>query len=298
VNIEQSTVICLLNSATVELEKTNPNTPRLDAELLLSHVLECPRLDLIFKENQQLNGEQIAAFFEILRKRSLGCPVAYLIGKKEFWSLTLEVSKETLIPRPDTETLVETVLEQILRWQKKNRGKTCLIAELGTGTAAIPLAMCTELTNLHITSVDYSAEIIQIAARNIHSYKNLLKPRKNRLDLVQSNLFSEIEFPTKLDFIVSNPPYIPSEKIAELQTEVSNFEPRTALDGGKDGLFFYHYLLETAPGILKSDGKMILEIGFDQKPALKKLQSKFPTWTSSIFLPDLQNNFRVWILDK
>ena len=288
----------MLNSATVELEETNPDSPRLDAELLLSHVLDCPRLDLFLKGDQPLNDDQLVAYLELLRQRSLGSPVAYLTGEKEFWSLTLEVSKDTLIPRPDTEILVETAVEQILKWQKTNQGKTCYIAELGTGTAAIPLALCAELTNLHITSVDCSEQILAIATQNVHSYKNLLVPRNNQLDLVESDLFSAIELPAKLDFIVSNPPYISSDKIAELQTEVSQFEPRTALDGGKDGLFFYRYLLDAAPGMLKWDGKMILEISFDQQLALSKLLSKFPAWTSSNFLPDLQENVRVWILGK
>ena len=297
-NIERSTISSILNSATLELEKTNPDSPRLDAEILLSHLLECPRLDLFLKGNQPLNSDQMVAYLELLQQRSSGCPVSYLTGEKEFWSFNLEVSKDTLIPRPDTETLVEYTVEQILKWQKTNEGKTCYIAELGTGTAAIPLALCAELKNLHITSVDCSEQILAIAARNIHCYKNLLTPRNNRLDLVQSYLFSAIDSPAKLDLIVSNPPYIPSDKIDDLQTEVSQFEPRKALDGGKDGLFFYRYLLGAAPCMLKSDGKMILEIGFDQQPALTKLQNKFPAWKSSNFLPDLQENVRVWILGK
>ena len=297
-NIEQSTISSIINSATEGLLGIKPNSPRLDAELLLSHVLECDRLDLILKGEQQLNTDQLVKFIELLRQRSLGCPVAYLTGEKEFWSLNLKVSKDTLIPRPDTETLVETAVEEILKWEKTNKGKTCCIAELGTGTAAIPLALCSELTNLHITSVDYSEEILEIAKRNIHSYKKLLTPRNNILELKQSDLFSEIDFPSKLDFVVSNPPYIPSKKIADLQTEVSQFEPRKALDGGKDGLFFYRYLLDVANGMLRKNGKMILEIGFDQRSALKKIQGNFPAWKSSSFIPDLQRNFRVWVLGK
>ena len=297
-NIEHSTISSMLNSATVELKETNPDSPRLDAELLLSHVMECPRFELFLRGNQPLNGDQMAAYLELLRQRSLGCPVSYLTGEKEFWSLTLKVSKDTLIPRPDTETLVESIVEQILKWQENNKGETCCIAELGTGTAAIPLALCAELTNLHITSVDSSGQILAIAARNIHTYKNLLAPRNNRLDLVQSDLFSAIDSYSKFDFIVSNPPYIPSDKIADLQTEVSQFEPRIALDGGKDGLFFYRYLLGVAPDMLKRDGKMILEIGFDQQTALTKLQNRSYAWESSSFFPDLHKNVRVWILGK
>ena len=297
-NIEHSTISSMLNSATVELKETNPDSPRLDAELLLSNVMECPRFELFLRGNQPLNGDQMVAYLELLRQRSLGCPVSYLTGEKEFWTLTLKVSKDTLIPRPDTETLVESIVEQILKWQENNKGETCCIAELGTGTAAIPLALCAELTNLHITSVDSSGQILAIAARNIHTYKNLLAPRNNRLDLVQSDLFSAIDSHSKFDFIVSNPPYIPSDKISDLQTEVSQFEPRIALDGGKDGLFFYRYLLGVAPDMLKRDGKMILEIGFDQQPALTKLQNRSYAWESSSFFPDLHKNLRVWILGK
>tara|TARA_B100000945_G_scaffold307078_1_gene295144 strand:+ start:1290 stop:2195 length:906 start_codon:yes stop_codon:yes gene_type:complete len=298
VSLEKSTVSSILNSATFKLGEINQNSPRLDAELLLSYVLNCPRFQLVLNGEQQLNDDQLVKFFDLLRKRSLGCPVAYLTNKKEFWSLTLEVSKDTLIPRPDTETLVETVVDQIFKWKKTNKGNTCCIAELGTGTAAIPLALCSELTNLHITSVDFSDQILQIAARNIHSYKYLLSPRKNQLNIVLSDLFSAIESLKNFDFIISNPPYIPSHKIANLQTEVSQFEPRKALDGGKDGLFFYRYLLNVASGMLKRNGKMILEIGFDQQHALTKLKKRFPAWTSNHFLHDLQDNVRVWILVK
>ena len=111
--IEKNTISNTLNSATIELKETNPDSPRLDAELLLSHVMECTRLDLFFKLNQPLNSDQMARYLELLRQRSLGCPVAYLTGEKEFWSLTLEVSKYTFIPRPDTETLVKIAVEQI-----------------------------------------------------------------------------------------------------------------------------------------------------------------------------------------
>ena len=295
---EQSAISSLLNSATLEIKETNPDSPRLDAEILLSHVIKCPRLDLFHKGDQQLNDDQLVTYIELLRQRSLGCPVAYLTGRKEFWSLTLEVSKETLIPRPDTEILVETAVEQIQNWQKTNRGEICYIAELGTGTAAIPLALCAELTNLHITAVDYSEQILAIAARNILSYEKLVAPRNNRLELVKSDLFSALDFNTKFDLIVSNPPYISSDKFSDLQAEVSQFEPRKALDGGESGLFFYRYLLDFAPRMLKINGKMILEIGFDQKNALIKLLCKYPAWKFSNFLPDLQENDRVWILGK
>ena len=210
--------------------------------------------------------------------------------------MTLEVSKATLIPRPDTETLVETSVEKMLEWQQTHPEATCNIAELGTGTAAIPLAFCAELQNLNIISVDCSAETLTVAARNLERYQNLLAPRNNSLKLVESDLFSAIKPAANLDFIISNPPYIPTETISTLQVDVCQYEPSIALDGGTDGLFFYKYLLKTGPSLLKRSGEMILEIGFDQQVELTELQNHFPEWTPATFLPDLQGNIRVCCL--
>ena len=143
------------------LKKFCPNSPRLDSELLLSFVLNCPRLDLYLRADQPLNNYELGVFRELVKKRSNGCPIAYLTGEKEFWSLKLQVNQDTLIPRPDTETLVEHTVGQIKEWQEKNPGKTCHIAELGTGTAAIPLSLCSELQNLSIISVDCNVKVLE-----------------------------------------------------------------------------------------------------------------------------------------
>lgn len=298
VTIDQWTIASILNWTQVHFEKTRPDSPRLDAELLLASVLDCPRLDLYLRADQPLNEQERGAYRELVQQRAEGCPVAYLTGEKEFWSLTLEVNKSTLIPRPDTETLVETAVEQIRKWQKTNPETTCKIAELGTGTAAIPLALCSELRNLDIITVDCSAEILAVASRNLQNHESLLSPRNNNVQLVESNLFSKINPDAKLDFIVSNPPYIPTDIIKTLQIDVSQYEPHAALDGGPDGLSFYRYLLETSPGLLTAEGEMLLEIGFDQEIVLTSLLDNFPEWKSSAFLPDLQGNTRVWKLGK
>ena len=273
-----------------------PDSPRLDAELLLAFVLDCPRLDLYLRADQPLNEKERGAYRELVQQRAAGCPIAYLTGEKEFWSLTLEVNKNTLIPRPDTEKLVEIAVEQIRTRQNKHPDSKCLIAELGTGTGAIPLAICAELQNLHIIAVDCTADVLEVAARNLRRHESLLSPRHNHIELVESNLFSKINPAAKLDFVISNPPYIPSESISSLQVDVAQYEPHTALDGGTDGLSFYRYLLETAPSLLAKDGEMLLEIGFDQQADLSSLKQDFPVWTSSAFLPDLQGNDRVWKL--
>ena len=293
---DQWTIAGILSWTQGHFEKWRPETPRLDAELLLAFVLGCSRLDLYLKADQPLNQKERKAYRELVQQRADGCPIAYLIGEKEFWSLTLEVNKNTLIPRPDTETLVENTVVQIQNWQIKHPESQCQIAELGTGTAAIPLAICAEVKNLHIIAVDCSKDVLEVAERNMERHKSLLSPRNNLIELVESNLFSKINPTEKLDFIISNPPYIPSENISSLQVDIRQYEPLIALDGGPDGLSFYRYLLETAPSLLTPEGEMFLEIGFDQQANLNLLLKEFPDWKTSVFQPDLQGNDRVWEL--
>lgn len=293
---DQWTIAGILSWTQGHFEKWRPETPRLDAELLLAFVLGCSRLDLYLKADQPLNQKERKAYRELVQQRADGCPIAYLIGEKEFWSLTLEVNKNTLIPRPDTETLVENTVVQIQNWQIKHPESQCLIAELGTGTAAIPLAICAEVKNLHIIAVDCSKDVLEVAERNMERHKSLLSPRNNLIELVESNLFSKINLTEKLDFIISNPPYIPSKNISSLQVDIMQYEPLIALDGGPDGLSFYRYLLETAPSLLTPEGEMFLEIGFDQQANLNLLLKEFPDWKTSVFQPDLQGNDRVWEL--
>ena len=293
---DQWTIAGILSWTQGHFEKWRPETPRLDAELLLAFVLGCSRLDLYLKADQPLNQKERKAYRELVQQRADGCPIAYLIGEKEFWSLTLEVNKNTLIPRPDTETLVENTVVQIQNWQIKHPESQCLIAELGTGSAAIPLAICAEVKNLHIIAVDCSKDVLEVAERNMERHKSLLSPRNNLIELVESNLFSKINPTEKLDFIISNPPYIPSKNISSLQVDITQYEPLIALDGGPDGLSFYRYLLETAPSLLTPEGEMFLEIGFDQQANLNLLLKEFPDWKTSVFQPDLQGNDRVWEL--
>jgi len=137
-----------------------------------------------------------------------------------------------------------------------------------------------------------------VASRNLERHESLLAPCNNQIQLIESDLFSKINQQTKLDFIISNPPYIPTDNIKTLQVDVSQYEPHIALDGGPDGLSFYRYLLEIASGLLTKEGEMLLEIGFDQQADLSSLLQNFPEWKSSMFLPDLQGNVRVWKLAK
>lgn len=272
------------------------STARLDAEVLLSHACHCKRIDLYLNADLPLNSEERACFRVLVRKRVQGVPVAYLTKKKEFYSLSLKVEEGVLIPRPDTEILVEQSVLQIRAWQKANPDSPCTIAELGTGTAAIPLALCSELENLSIQSVDTSSVALRVANENLKLHAELLTPKNNHIDLIQGeflNMFSSNSF----DFILSNPPYISTPDIDTLQQEVREHEPRLALDGGKSGLDFYVYLNQKAPSLLKTHGSMLLEIGSDQAESLRKLFST-PLWESCIVQQDFAGLDRVLLLNS
>ncbi len=247
------------------------DTPRLDAELLLAKACHCTRMDLYLTFDKPLAPEERDSFRALVKQRLQGKPVAYLLGEKDFWTLTLEVKEGVLIPRPDTETLVETTVVAIREWQASHPDQPCRLLELGTGTAAIPLSLCHELQNLSVLTIDISPIAIQVASQNILRYPELLEPRSNTLQVVQGYCLEMLHPEAQFDFIVSNPPYIPTTTIALLQRDVTLHEPHVALDGGEDGLAFYRYLFAKSAQHLAPSGQMLLEMGYDQGPALESL---------------------------
>lgn len=267
-------------------------SPRLDAELLLAFACQCSRIDLYLNYEKPLSLPEREQYRRLIKKRIQGAPVAYLLGEKDFWTLTLSVKPGVLIPRPDTETLVEKTCLAIKKWQAAHPAQECFILEVGTGTAAIPLALCSDLYQLRILSVDISEAALAVALLNVQRYQNLLAPHHNHLQLVQGNGLEMLPLTTKFDFIVSNPPYIPRRQIPQLQEEVSCYEPQQALDGGEDGLDFYRYFFEQGVKFLKSEGEMLLEIGYDQGDAL---QAMLPQHLKLVEIgKDLQSHPRVW----
>lgn len=276
-------------------EKQIP-TPRLDAELLLAHVCQYSRMELYLNYDKPLLEIERQSFRELIKQRVQGAPVAYLLKEKGFWTLTLHVEDGVLIPRPDTETLVETAITAIKEWQFDHEDTPCRILEVGTGTGAIPLALCSALKNLEITTTDISPQAIQTATRNITDHQKLLEPRDNSIELLEGDRMEMLSSEELFDFIISNPPYIPTNQIPHLQKEVAIFEPRIALDGGADGLDFYRYLFEKSAAFLKSEGQMLLEMGFDQGPALHSLLPSYLEFLQII--EDLQSNPRVFHVQK
>jgi len=228
------------------------DSPLLDARLIVAAVLDLDLTGLATQAQRPLIGEEIAAIEGAASRRLQGEPVARILGEKEFWGIRLALSPDTLVPRPDTETLVETVLSLCADRQAPWR-----IADLGTGSGAIVLALLSELPEATGVATDIQAQALQTAARNAAHLGSF-----ERVRFVVCDYASALRGP--FDFIVSNPPYIRSADIAKLATEVRDHDPHRALDGGPDGLDTYRSIAAAASALLAPGGYLAVEIGTDQ----------------------------------
>jgi len=253
-----------LNLAANGLERMGIPTPRLDAEVLLSHYLETDRLGLYRNPERLLANEAVYGFHSCLARRQKGEPVAYITGQKEFWSLILEVNKEVLVPRPETEVLVEEVLRICSDLSFKNID----ILEIGTGSGAIGIALASELKESRIVATDISQGAIKVAMRNACN-NNV----ENRMSFRQGNLFEPIST-EKFDCIVSNPPYISKDDFHYLPIDIRMFEPELALVAEREGLSFHEIIIREARSYLKEEGWLLMEIGTGQKDRVEDIFRK------------------------
>jgi release factor glutamine methyltransferase len=250
----------LLHEAARKFELSGIPSPRLDAEMLLAFCQGCDRLEF-FKNPTLAIGEIAQTQFQKLTERRLqGEPVAYIIGRKEFWSLVLEVNNAVLIPRPDTEVLVEEALQVC----KQVDSAPIRILDIGTGSGAIALALAKELPRAQITATEISATALAVAKKNAHNLG-----LQSQIDFRLGNLFKPVgDF---FDIIVSNPPYIAAEDYDQLPPGVKNYEPREALFAGADGLDFFEKIISQSPGYLGEKGWLLLEIGARQGTRLAEM---------------------------
>jgi release factor glutamine methyltransferase len=258
------TVLELLNWAAPYLEKHGSASPRLDAELLLARVLDCPRLELYLRFDQPLATAELAAFKEFIVARRKGVPVAYILGEKEFWSLTFGVGPEVLVPRPETDHLVEAALDFLAG---AGPGPVRVV-DIGTGCGNIVLALAHQLAGrekLHWFGVDNRPAAVARARENGR------RLGLEQVDFRVSDLFAAFDpARDRFDLVVSNPPYIERAALPGLPPEV-RCEPAAALDGGPDGLDFYRRITTAATGFLKPGGALLFEVGADQAGPVKKI---------------------------
>lgn len=241
-----------------QLLVTSSDSAKLDVEILLSLVLKKARSYLFTWPEKKLSDEQLLEFIHLLSRRAEGEPIAYITGEKEFWSLSFTVSKATLIPRPDTETLVELVLDLY----HNDESMTCL--DLGTGTGAIALALASEKSTWNIDATDFNVEAVKLAQYNAQNF-NL-----THVNIYQSDWFEEIPKNKKFDIIVSNPPYIDEDDINLSQGDV-RFEPKTALVATEQGLADIKHIADKARCFLHTGGKLFFEHGFEQGQAVRTI---------------------------
>lgn len=254
-----NSVFEVLKAASQRLADDNIDNPRLDAEILLAHVLNCRRLSLYVDSDKKLPLDTIFRFNELINQRLEGVPVAYLTNSKDFMGLSFAVNQNVLIPRPETEILTELVGEYL-------RGLNCDVtfADLGTGSGAIVISILKFVKSARAVAVDISSEALEVAKFNANKFHV-----EDRIELLQGDLFEPLQGKI-FNAIVSNPPYIPTSELETLQAEVKK-EPRLALDGGQDGLSFYRRIISLAPRFLADGGLLALEIGINQASAVKTL---------------------------
>ena len=270
-------ILSALNRANQILKLNGIVSSRLDCEILISKVLKTNRANVILNINKNLTSDELSYFNELIDQRSKKKPIAYLVGKKEFWKYEFYVTKGVLIPRPDTELIVEKVLE--LTRNKLNLN----FLDIGVGSGCIILSILKEKKNFYGTGIDISKKCIDICKINANNLKVF-----NRLKLFKSDIdnFSL----GKYDLIISNPPYIKNLNLKYLEEDVIGYEPRSALSGGLDGLSEIKKVINNSTKLIKKNGILILEIASDQVHVTSNILRKKGFFVKKIFKDLAKNN--------
>ncbi|MFH0795144.1 MAG: peptide chain release factor N(5)-glutamine methyltransferase [bacterium] len=255
----------LLTLATDFLKRKGIESPRLDAELLLAHVLGCDRMGLYLNFEKVLAEEEKIAFRELLRRRAERTPVAYLTGKKEFFGLAFEVTPEVLIPRPETELIVERGVELLRKQIEETKEQNPFIIDVGTGSGCVGVALAVFVGRVRVVATDLSPAALTVARRNA-AHHNVAE----RMTFVEGDLFANYSGPPA-DLIVSNPPYVAEKDAATLAPEIAQHEPSGALFAGPQGFEIIERLLDEAPRHLKPNGTLLFEFGAGQQPDIEGL---------------------------
>ena len=266
------------------LKKNNIKFSDLDCEILIAKVLKKQRKYLMLNLDKTINKKNLELYKDLINQRSNGKPIAYLTKKKDFWNSEFIVEEGALIPRPDTEVLIEATIELFKNKDYAN------VLDVGVGTGCIILSILKEKPCFYGKGIDVSSKSISLSklnARKLHL--------ENRVKFIKTDVDNFCH--GKYDLIISNPPYINSNRIKYLEKDVKNFEPKLALDGGLDGTFKILKIIEKASTLLKSNGRLVLEIGYDQKTKIISLLKKRRFYINNI-IKDYAKNYRCVICTK
>jgi release factor glutamine methyltransferase len=280
----RSTVSAGLVCATRRLEAAGIGSARLEAECLVSSLLGCHRLRLYQDPSFSLGAEEENRLNLLIGRRLKGEPLQYLVGRQEFWGLEFRVGPGVLIPRPETEGLVEAVV-------RRAQDRPVAIAEAGSGTGCIAVALATALPKSSVTASDRSATAVLMARQNAETHGVA-----DRVSVIQGDWLDPMApLAGRFDFVVSNPPYIPTAELPTLPPEVRH-EPVEALDGGPDGMLFYRRLVNEAGRFLKTGGFLVVELGHDQSDRMADLTAGESGWARPLFEKDLAGIDRVAVI--
>ena len=278
----------LLTDARAQLQAAGVDSAALEARLLLAHALNAAPESLLAEPEQTVSEGADARFREALGRRLNREPLFYITGEREFYGLPFYVDARALIPRPETELLVEEAIVAVAGMgEAHENGAGLLIADIGTGSGCIVVATATVLTEARFVATDISAEAVEVAHANAERHG-----AADRITFGVGDLFEPL--PEPVDIIIANPPYIPAENLAELQAEIRDHEPRVAVDGGDGGMTIAERLVRSAPGYLKNGGRLLMEVGYGQAPLMVDVAKEvFPSGTEVDMALDLAGIPRV-----
>ena len=276
------TVRRILDWTIEHLDKHGSESARLDAEILLAHARGCQRIELYTRYNEVMTDEQRTIMRDLVRRRAKAEPVAYLVGYREFFSLSFEVNSDVLIPRPETETLVLEAIEII------NTLPSPKILEIGTGSGCIAVAITNRCPNATVVAVDISERAIDVAKRNAASHGV-----SDRIEFRHGDMLGPIAPDERFDMLLSNPPYVCSHEIAELAPDVRDHEPHGALDGGTDGLDFVRTIVTRGPNVLNPGAVMLIEVDPEQTSPVCEGSQKLDEIASCQAIQDLSGHPRI-----
>jgi release factor glutamine methyltransferase len=275
-------------------------SPRLQAELLLAHVLKLPRMQLYLKFDRVLSSAEQDELRELIRRRGRREPLQHLVGSTSFCGLEMRVNRHVLIPRPETELLAEagwqflnqsSVLDPVNSRDSAagNEELPAAALDFGTGSGCIAIALAVNCPNSRISAIDISPEALDVASQNART-----NAVSDRIEFLPGDGFAALNKPRRYDLIITNPPYIPGSEIESLQPEVRQHDPRLALDGGSDGLDFFRRLAAEAPSFLKSNGRLMLEFGDGQAQLVQNIFGK-QNWVVEAVREDYTRRPRILI---